>query len=256
MVRNFVYDIGGKWPGKSWSQRFCQRWKSDLTCKYLTTYDATRFKADSAWSYKLYFDLVEQKIQQYDVQPQNTYNMDEKGFLIGFLTKTKRVFTRAAFDQKRILGAIRDGNREWITLIVTICADGTSIAPGLIYKAETGNIQDSWVQDFEPTQHHVFFASSTSGWTNEDLGLSYIESIFDRETKAKARNGRDWRLLYVDRHGSHINMKWLEYCEKHRILVAVYPPHSTHRLQPLDVSVFALMATYYSQELQHFLNDC
>ena len=23
IVRNFVYDIGRKWPGKSWSQRFC-----------------------------------------------------------------------------------------------------------------------------------------------------------------------------------------------------------------------------------------
>lgn len=35
--------------------------------------------------------------------------------------------------------------------------------------------------------------------------------------------------------------------------MAVYPPHSTHRLQPLDVSLFALLATYHSQELDQFL---
>jgi len=35
-------------------------------------------------------------------------------------------------------------------------------------------------------------------------------------------------------------------------LVAVYPPHSTHRLQPLDISLFAPLATRYSQELNQF----
>jgi len=34
------------------------------------------------------------------------------------------------------------------------------------------------------------------------------------------------------------------------ILVAVYPPHSTHRLQPLDVGCFASLAIYYSQLLE------
>jgi hypothetical protein len=32
-------------------------------------------------------------------------------------------------------------------------------------------------------------------------------------------------------------------------LLAVYPPHSTHRLQPLDVGIFAPLASYYSQAL-------
>lgn len=33
--------------------------------------------------------------------------------------------------------------------------------------------------------------------------------------------------------------------------MAVFPPHSTHRLQPLDVSLFRPLETYYSQELDH-----
>lgn len=36
--------------------------------------------------------------------------------------------------------------------------------------------------------------------------------------------------------------------------MAVYPPHSTHRLQPLDVSLFSPLAIYYSQELDLFLH--
>jgi hypothetical protein len=44
-------------------------------------------------------------------------------------------------------------------------------------------------------------------------------------------------------------MKFLDWCEQHKVLLAVYPPHSTHRLQPLDVGIFALLASYYSQAL-------
>jgi hypothetical protein len=49
-------------------------------------------------------------------------------------------------------------------------------------------------------------------------------------------------------------MKFLDYCELHRILVAVYPPHSTHRLQPLDVSLFNPLANFYSQELNKWIH--
>jgi len=41
----------------------------------------------------------------------------------------------------------------------------------------------------------------------------------------------------------------LEWCRSNRILVAVFPPYSTHRLQPLDVSLFRPLASYYSQSL-------
>ena len=60
----------------------------------------------------------------------------------------------------------------------------------------------------------------------------------------------------MDGHGSHINMPFLNWCNENKILVAVYPPHSTHRLQPLDVSVFSPLGVYYSQELDKFLHDC
>ena len=33
------------------------------------------------------------------------------------------------------------------------------------------------------------------------------------------------------------------------------PPHSTHRLQPLDVSLFNPLANYYSQELNKWIHD-
>jgi hypothetical protein len=252
MVHTFVHDISGRYPGKSWMGRFLSRWKNDLESRYLRPFDVARQKADNYDEYKAYFDLIEQKIEQYSVQPANIYNMDEKGFLIGFLSKAKRVFTKAAVQQKKLVGNVQDGSREWVTTVACICADGGWIPPALIYKASTGNIQESWVQDFG--HEEAFFASSPNGWTDNQLGLAWLTQVFDRYTKAKA--GRAWRLLFVDGHGSHINMAFLQYCSDNRILVAVYPPHSTHRLQPLDVALFSPLAIYYSQELDVFIRDC
>ncbi|KAI9034731.1 uncharacterized protein KD926_006352 [Aspergillus affinis] len=178
--------------------------------------------------------------------------MDEKGFLIGVLAKGKRIFSKKAFERDGMKQRLQDGNREWITTIACICADGTSLSPGLIYQAVSSKLQDSWLQDFEVSQHKCFFASSPSGWTNDELGYAWLRDIFDRETKAKAR--RRWRLLILDGHGSHVNMKFFNYCEANKILLMTYPPHSTHSLQPLDVGIFSPLSIAYSNELERFLH--
>ena len=89
---------------------------------------------------------------------------------------------------------------------------------------------------------------------NDNLGYSWLVNIFDQEMKTKAR--RKWRLLIVDGHGSHITMKFIEYCDSNKILLALYPPHSTHTLQPLDVALFGLLLKAYSDEIEQFLHDC
>ena len=81
---------------------------------------------------------------------------------------------------------IQDGNREWITTITCICANGSSFTPALIYQAISGKIQDTWLQDFDPVVHKAFFASLLSGWINNDLGLRWLKQVFNRETKTKA----------------------------------------------------------------------
>ena len=223
-----------------------------LDSRYLKAIDLSRTKADLERSYTFYFELLGDKIKQYDIQVQDMFNMDEKGFLIGYLTKARRIFTKQALESKRILGPAQDGNRKWITCLATICADGLWLLPGLIFKADSGNIIDTWVQDFDGNTQKCYFASSPTGWTNDNLGMSYLREIFDPATKVKAR--RNWRLLFVDGHSSHINMNFLDYCTEHKILVACYPPHSTHRLQPLDVACFAPLGIYYSQGLDEFIH--
>lgn len=174
---------------------------------------------------------------------------DEKGFLTGLLQKVRRVFNKHSKQAGELKEVGQDGNREWITCLAAICQDGTYIPPALIYQAASGNLQDTWLDDFNKEDFACYFTSLESRWTNDDVGYSWLVDVFDKNTKAKARHGRDWRLLYIDGHGSHINMQFLFYCIEHRILVAVYPPHSTHRLQPLDIGLFGPLASFYSTNL-------
>jgi hypothetical protein len=100
-------------------------------------------------------------------------------------------------------------------------------------------------------EHSVYVTPSPLGWTNNDIGLAWFEQVFDRHTKEKAR--QSYRLLILDGHGSHVTMDFIEYCDQHKILLAIFPRHSTHTLQPLDVCMFKPLSQAYSDELSVFL---
>lgn len=44
-------------------------------------------------------------------------------------------------------------------------------------------------------------------------------------------------------------MDFIEYCSQNKILLCVFAPHSIHTLQPVDVSLFRLLSSIYSREL-------
>jgi DDE superfamily endonuclease len=44
-------------------------------------------------------------------------------------------------------------------------------------------------------------------------------------------------------------MAFLNWATSHQILVLILPPHSTHRLQPLDVGLFQPLAMAYTKQL-------
>jgi hypothetical protein len=48
-------------------------------------------------------------------------------------------------------------------------------------------------------------------------------------------------------------MDFIDYCDQHKILLAIFPSHSMHMLQPLDVCMFKPLSQAYSDELSAFL---
>jgi len=124
------------------------------------------------------------------------YNFDEKEFLMGICRSMKRIVSIRHIKSKKILGANQDGNREFTSLLACICAGGTAIPPALIYQGESGDLQDVWLVDFDSSSELAYFGVSKKGWTNEELGMSWLMKVFDHNTKEKA--GRARRLLIVE----------------------------------------------------------
>ena len=63
------------------------------------------------------------------IQQKNTYNMDEKGFLLGLGECSKVICTYKG----RTFKMIDDGNRELLTVIESVSADGRVLPSLIIY---------------------------------------------------------------------------------------------------------------------------
>ena len=111
MIRNFASVIAKEPVSESWVTRFINRHSIHLISQWVTGMDSNRHKADSATKYSLYFDYLRSKIDQYHVDPRHTYNMDEKGFLIGVINRSKRVFSRRMWERKEVNAALQDSSR-------------------------------------------------------------------------------------------------------------------------------------------------
>ena len=48
-------------------------------------------------------------------------------------------------------------------------------------------------------------------------------------------------------------MRFIEKCDKFQILLFILPPYLTHRLQPLDISLFSPLSTHYSNGLNKLI---
>ena len=148
--------------------------------------DRERHFADNKRKYELYFNLLHSKMREHEIEERNTYNMDEKGFFVGIAHRRKRIFSKAVYESGERTAAMRDGNREWVTLLACVCASGEALPPALIYQGISG-VQSSWVDDLLAEQHQIFVSHSASGWLNNDLGLAWLQQVFERFTAAKAR---------------------------------------------------------------------
>jgi len=171
---------------------------------------------------------------------------------MGFGRSLKRIMTREALESGWTTKARQDGNREFISILACISAIRRWIPPLLIYKGDSGDLTDTWVDEVT-RESGAHFTTSHNGWSNREIGLKWLQQVFQRYTKPARKTQK--RLLIVDGHSSHVNYAFINYCDLHGIIVLILPPHTTHRLQPLDVGLFQPLLTMYSIELNKLMAD-
>ena len=80
------------------------------------------------------FKLLGKYITKYNFPKECIYGSDETGFQLGCFYARHVIGPAGEKIVKEVTG---DGNRENITVLVTICADGSTIPPLVIFKGET-----------------------------------------------------------------------------------------------------------------------
>ena len=78
-------------------------------------------------------------VEEYNVDPQNIYNMDESGFAIG----TTQGACIIIDSRMRTQFQVRPGRQEWVTVIECISGDGCVIDPLVIFRSE--NLKTEWL---------------------------------------------------------------------------------------------------------------
>ena len=77
-------------------------------------------------------------------------------------------------------------------------------------------------------------SANKSGWMQEKDFLHFL-GHFARHTKVSPEKKV---LLLLDNHSSHISVRAVDFCNGQGIVLLTFPPHCSHKLQPLDRSVF------------------
>jgi hypothetical protein len=102
MIQNFASHVAKKPIGEGWVSRFIKRNEAHLISHWTNGMDRVRHEADLEVKYKYHFTLLHSKMEEYNVLAENTYNMDEKGFMIGVIGRSKRVFSKELYERKEV----------------------------------------------------------------------------------------------------------------------------------------------------------
>ena len=90
-------------------------------------------------------------------------------------------------------------------------------------------------------------AMQTKAWMTATLFSHWI-SHFIRCLESKGGISNERRhLLILDGHNSHVTLEVVQKCREVGLDLVTLPSHTSHRLQPLDVSVFAPFKCYFKR---------
>ncbi|VDB92033.1 unnamed protein product [Peniophora sp. CBMAI 1063] len=224
-----------KGVGHNHVYRFVEEHHTELKAYWTRSLESNRGQAVNPATNKAWFDLLIETAERLNIAPECTAGTDEAGFNSALIQRAKAI----GVTGRKTLYQRNDGPRENITVIATIFADGTSLAPTVIFKGDGFQVQWAENNSMKATIGH-----SHKGWTDGEIGVDWIKD-FDEKTRERAA-GRP-RLLLVDGHNSHYTEAFLAYARAHDIHVLCYPAHTTHVYQGLDVVVFAKLKTYWNE---------
>ena len=190
-----------------------------------------------------FFDNLKEVYKKENFDPSRIFNADETGMLTVQVQKQKII---AETGKKQIGKIVSAEKGETITAVVCVSACGGFVPPMLIFPRK--NLNTRLMAGAPPG---AIAGTSPSGWINGDLYLKWLEHFI----KYTAASVNRKVLLIVDNHESHITLQACELCRNNGVVVVSLPPHCSHKLQPLDLSVFSSLKTAYYRRCSEWLHS-
>ena len=225
-------------PNKNWPRAFGKR-NLELKARRVRAIDWKRHENNMYVKITHWFEVIDRVIQDPAILRENVYNMDETGVMLSMLGSVKVLVGKDGLRNYRGAGV----KRTMVTAIECVSADGRSLPPLIIWPASTH--RSNWTMYSTPGWH---YAHSENGYNDSKISLEWLTRVFDPQTNGIA-NQRP-RVLICDGFGTHETLEVLEFCFENNILLCRLPSHTSHKLQPCDVGVFAPLKTAYRDEVE------
>lgn len=174
---------------------------------------------------QLFFQNYTSVVDKHKLQAKDIWNVDESG--ITTVQKPDRVIARRG--QKQVSAMTSAERGTLVTIALAGNALGNHIPPMFIFPRKRFN--DHFIRDGPIGS---IGTANGSGWMQEEDFYIFLTFFKDQVRPSKENKV----LLLLDNHASHTAVKNIEFCKEHGIILLTFPPHCTHKLQPMDRTVF------------------
>lgn len=219
--------------GIEWLKCFMKRNNQKISLRKPESTSLARATGFNKRSVSEFFENYISVLTKYKFNPGQIYNIDETG-VTTVLKPVKIVSTKG---KKQVSQAVSAERGELTTFVGIISALGIALPP--VYVFPRTRKPDDYLID-APTCSIAL--GNPSGWMTGDLFISVLEHI-KNHTNCSTENKI---LLLLDNHESHTTVKAINFCRDNGIVMLSFPPHTSHKLQPLDVGVYGPFKSFCS----------